>query len=308
LPGGSSTGTATAVAASLGVLGLAEETGGSIQNPASTQRLVGIKPTVALVPNVGVLPLSSPREVVGPIGRCVRDAAPALDALTGFTMADPKTVAGIGRKPPGGYVADLKPDALRGKRIGTHGPGRRNLPLSEEATALYRRALGEIEAQGAILVEDPFAGSGFADLRAPTVPGEEYDARGLESLPYDLGKYLERLGPDAAIKTFAEFAAATKAEDPFAPAGVLSYVPRLAAFNSSLADPTRSGNSTSLSSTRSSPAIGWMRRSPRKCASSLRRVRPRTSSTKRRSARLISPAFQASQCPRAPTPQARRSI
>jgi Asp-tRNA(Asn)/Glu-tRNA(Gln) amidotransferase A subunit family amidase len=187
------------------------------------------------------LPLSSPREVVGPIGRCVRDAAPALalDALTGFTMADPKTVAGIGRKPPGGYVADLKPDALRGERIGTHGPGRRNLPLSEEATALYRRALGEIEAQGAILVEDPFAGSGFADLRAPTVPGEEYDARGLESLPYDLDKYLERLGPDAAIKTFAEFAAATKAEDPFAPAGVLSYVPRLAAFNSSLADPTK---------------------------------------------------------------------
>jgi hypothetical protein len=104
---------------------------------------------------------------------------------------------------------------------------------------LYRRELGEIEAQGAILVEDPFAGSGFADLRAPTVPGEEYDARGLESLPYDLGKYLERLGPDAAIKTFAEFAAATKAEDPFAPAGVLSYMPRLAAFNPSLADLTK---------------------------------------------------------------------
>jgi Asp-tRNA(Asn)/Glu-tRNA(Gln) amidotransferase A subunit family amidase len=75
LPGGSSAGTATAVAASLAVLGLAEETGGSIQNPASAQGLVGIKPTFALVPNVGVLPLSSLRDVVGPIGRCVRDAA-----------------------------------------------------------------------------------------------------------------------------------------------------------------------------------------------------------------------------------------
>jgi amidase len=173
LPGGSSAGTATAVGASLAVLGLAEETGGSIQNPASAQGLVGIKPTFALVPNVGVLPLSSLRDVVGPIGRCVRDAALALDALAGFTMADPKTVAGIGRKPPGGYAANLKPDALRGKRIGTYGPGWRNLPLSEGAAALYRRALGEIEAQGAILVEDPFAGSGFADLRKPTVPGEE---------------------------------------------------------------------------------------------------------------------------------------
>ena len=60
---------------------------------------------------------------LGPIGRCVRDAALALDALAGFTMADPKTVAGIGHKPPGGYAADLKPDALRGKRIGTYGPG-----------------------------------------------------------------------------------------------------------------------------------------------------------------------------------------
>src|SRR6202789_1689520 len=110
LPGGSSAGTATAVGASLAVLGLAEETGGSIQNPASAQGLVGIKPTFALVPNVGVLPLSSLRDVVGPIGRCVRDAALALDALAGFTMADPKTVAGIGRKPPGGYAANLKPD------------------------------------------------------------------------------------------------------------------------------------------------------------------------------------------------------
>ncbi len=151
----------------------------------------------------------------------------------------PRRSPAIGHKPHGGYAANLKPDALRGKRIGTYGPGWRNLPLSEEATALYRRALGEIEAQGAILVEDPFAGSGFADLRTPTVPGEEYDARGLESLPYDLGKYLERLGPDAAIKTFAEFAAATKAEDPFAPSGVLSYMPRHAEFNACLADPTK---------------------------------------------------------------------
>jgi amidase len=55
MPGGSSAGTATAVAASLAVLGLAEETGGSIQNPASAQALVGIKPTFALVPNAGVM-------------------------------------------------------------------------------------------------------------------------------------------------------------------------------------------------------------------------------------------------------------
>jgi amidase len=238
LPGGSSAGTATAVAASLAVLGLAEETGGSIQNPASAQGLVGIKPTHALVPNAGVMPLSSLRDVVGPIARCVRDAALTLDVLAGFTMEDPKTVAGVGKKPPGGYAAKLDAGALKGKRIGTYGPGWRNLPLSSEAADLYKRALGELEAQGAVLVDDPFAGSGFADLRTPTVPGGEFDGRGLESLPYDLGDYLARLGPDAALKTFAEFAEATKTEDPFQPGGVLAFMPRLPAFLACLADPT----------------------------------------------------------------------
>jgi aspartyl-tRNA(Asn)/glutamyl-tRNA(Gln) amidotransferase subunit A len=239
LPGGSSAGTATAVAASLAVLGLAEETGGSIQNPASAQGLVGIKPTFALVPNVGVLPLSSLRDVVGPIARCVRDAALTLDVLAGFTIADPKTVAGVGHRPAGGYTSGLRTDALRGKRIGTYGPGWRDLPLSEECRRLYARALAELAAQGAILIQDPFAGSGFAALRTPTVAGTEYDARGLESVPYDLGRYLERLGPDAALQTFVAFAAATAREDPFAPSGVLSFMPHLPGFRACLADPTR---------------------------------------------------------------------
>ena len=75
----------------MAVLGLAEETGGSIQNPASSQDLVGIKPTIGLVPNAGVVPLSANRDVVGPIARCVRDAALCLDVLAGYTAEDPKT-------------------------------------------------------------------------------------------------------------------------------------------------------------------------------------------------------------------------
>ena len=239
LPGGSSAGTATAVAASMAVLGLAEETGGSIQNPASAQALVGIKPSFALVPNAGVMPLSGLRDVVGPIARCVRDAALTLDVLAGYTAEDPKTVAGIGHRPKGGYASRLHPAALRGKRIGLYGPGWRNQPLSDEATALYGRAKGELEAQGAMLVEDPFRGSGFADLRTPTLPLAEFDARGLESVPYDMQKYLERLGPDAALRTFAEFAAATAKEDAFGPSGVLSFAPHLPQFAACLADPAR---------------------------------------------------------------------
>jgi aspartyl-tRNA(Asn)/glutamyl-tRNA(Gln) amidotransferase subunit A len=239
LPGGSSAGTATAVGASLAVLGLAEETGGSIQNPASAQGLPSVKPTFALVPNVGVVPLSSNRDVVGPIAHCVRDVALTLDVLAGYTAEDPKTIAGVGHRPKGGYTSRLRKDALNGKRIGLYGLGWRSLPLSDEATQLYRRAQGELKQLGALLVEDPFEGSGFAALRQPTPPLKEFDARGMESVPYDIDQYLRRLGPNAALKNFPEFAEATKAQDPFAKGGVLEYMPNLPDFRACVADPTR---------------------------------------------------------------------
>jgi amidase len=239
MPGGSSAGTATAVAASLAVLGLAEETGGSIQNPASAQALVGIKPTFALVPNAGVMPLAgSTRDVVGPIARCVRDAALVLDVLAGYSEEDAKTVAGVGMRPRGGYASMLGHDVLRGKRLGLYGPGWRDRGLSEETLALYQRAQSELEARGAVLVTDPFAGSGFADLGQPTPGTDHFDARGMECVPHDMQKYLERLGPAAAIKSWGEFVAATRAEDPFAAKGVLSYMTSLPDLAENLRDPS----------------------------------------------------------------------
>ena len=238
VPGGSSAGTAAAVGASMAVLGLAEETGGSIQNPASAQDLVGIKPTIGLVPNAGVMPLSGNRDVVGPIARNVRDAALCLDVLAGYTAEDPKTLAGVGMKPPLGYTAKLRKDALTGARVGLYGPGWRDQPLSTETQNLYDRAVEELKAQGAVVVEDPFLGSGFAALRQTTSPLPNFDARGMESVPYDLQKYLERLGPDAAIKSFKEFAEATVSESAFGPDGVLSFMHNLPQFVASLAAPT----------------------------------------------------------------------
>ncbi|MFM0415328.1 amidase [Paraburkholderia aromaticivorans] len=238
VPGGSSAGTASAVASCMAVLGLAEETGGSIQNPASAQNLVGIKPTIGLVPNAGVVPLSGNRDVVGPIARNVRDAALCLDVLAGYSSEDPKTLASVGRQPEGGYTAALDPKALNGKRIGLYGPGWRNQPLSDEAAALYERVKDELVGLGAILVDDPFAGSGFAELRKPTPPLAHFDARGLESIPYDLEKYLQRLGKHASLKTFAEFAAATKDDDAFGAQGILRYLHSLADFTAALADPS----------------------------------------------------------------------
>ncbi len=238
LPGGSSAGTATAVGANLCVLGLAEETGGSIQNPASAQGLVGIKPTFGLVPNSGVMPLSSLRDVVGPIARCVRDAAMTLDALAGFTIEDPKTVACVGRRPKGGYTSKLDASALRGKRIGLYGSGWRTLPLSDETASLYERTQKELQKLGADLVVDPFSGSGFADLRKPSIPGAEFDGRGLESICYDLECYLQRLGPNAALKTFADFARATASQNAFGPKGVLSWMHNVPEFAQAYQNPS----------------------------------------------------------------------
>ncbi len=247
MPGGSSAGTATAVAASMAVLGLAEETGGSIQNPASAQSLVGIKPTFALVPNAGVMPLAgSTRDVVGPIARCVRDAALALDVLAGYDREDPKTVAAVGMRPRGGYASMLRTDALQGCRIGLYGPGWRNSPLSDETVALYQRAQAELHSRGAMLVDDPFRGSGFAELGHPTPGASHFDARGLESLPHDIQRYLERLGPDAALRSWQQFVAATSAEDPLAPSGILAYMTHLPDFAAALADPNAPPQTTAF--------------------------------------------------------------
>jgi Asp-tRNA(Asn)/Glu-tRNA(Gln) amidotransferase A subunit family amidase len=237
-PGGSSAGTATAVAASMAVLGLAEETGGSIQNPAAAQALVGIKPSFALVPSAGVMPLSALRDVVGPIARCVRDAALTLDVLAGYDAEDPKTIASIGHRPRGGYATTLHADALKGRGLGLYGPGWRDQPLSAETTQLYQRSVCELERLGAVLIEDPFRDSGFAALRRSSVL-TQFDERGLESLPYDLQLYLQHLGPHAGLRNFAAFVAASASEDPFGPKGVLRDLIDLAGFARCRAEPGR---------------------------------------------------------------------
>ena len=103
-PGGSSTGSAVAVAANVVPFALGTETDGSVINSAERNALVGIKPTVGLTSRAGVVPESEHQDSVGTFGRTVRDAAYAFDAIHGMDARDNYTLAQEGRVPTDGYI------------------------------------------------------------------------------------------------------------------------------------------------------------------------------------------------------------
>ncbi|MDX2098291.1 MAG: amidase [Leptolyngbyaceae cyanobacterium bins.59] len=204
VPGGSSTGTATAVSASFAAEGTAEETGGSIQNPAGAQALVGIKPTFGLVPTSGGIPLAgSTRDVFGPNSKSVTDAANFLSVIAGYDPSDPLSTVAIGKVPTEGYAAGLSTTSLQGKRFGLFGPGFRNAELAPETKSLYDNAVSILKGLGAEVVADPFAGTNFNTI------GATFSALGGVNTPYDLTQWLKTLDPSKSPTSVAEFKALT---------------------------------------------------------------------------------------------------
>jgi amidase len=116
-PSGSSGGSASGVAANFGLVGIGEDTGGSIRGPAAVSSLVGLRPTTPLVSRFGMMPANPSQDTMGPITRCVIDAARVLDVIAGYDPDDPVTAETVGHV-PASYLAALKPDALRGVRVG----------------------------------------------------------------------------------------------------------------------------------------------------------------------------------------------
>src|SRR5207244_7160389 len=109
---GSSGGTAAAIAANFGAVGLGTDTGNSIRGPSSHQSLVGIRSTMGLVSRMGVVPLNFLADIAGPITRTVEDAAAVLQVVAGPDPGDPVTLLSEGRI-PSSYTAFLKRDALK---------------------------------------------------------------------------------------------------------------------------------------------------------------------------------------------------
>jgi aspartyl-tRNA(Asn)/glutamyl-tRNA(Gln) amidotransferase subunit A len=113
IPGGSSGGSAAAVAAGLCLGSLGSDTGGSIRVPASLCGVVGLKPTFGRVSLRGVIPLSWNLDHVGPLARSVRDAAILLQAIAGYDAQDP---ASVDTRVPS-YLSGLE-GGVRGWKIG----------------------------------------------------------------------------------------------------------------------------------------------------------------------------------------------
>ncbi|OFK23990.1 Asp-tRNA(Asn)/Glu-tRNA(Gln) amidotransferase subunit GatA [Olsenella sp. HMSC062G07] len=149
VPGGSSGGSAAAVAAGEVTLSLGSDTGGSIRQPASLCGVVGLKPSYGLVSRYGVVAFGSSLDQVGPFGRRVEDVALAMDALVG-----------PGRDPFDSTSQDCRADFLESLEDSIEGMTVGVVPellevkgLTDEVRQAVGRARSALEGQGANVVE-----------------------------------------------------------------------------------------------------------------------------------------------------------
>jgi len=152
VPAGSSGGTAAAVAASFGTVGLGTDTGNSIRGPSSHTSLVGIRPTMGLTSRDGIVPLYLERDVGGPMARSVEDAARVLDVVAGIDAADTATLNARGHI-PATYTASLDRGALRGARIGVVRRFTTARTADPGVVARFDGALEELRREGAVLID-----------------------------------------------------------------------------------------------------------------------------------------------------------
>ena len=148
IPGGSSGGSAAAVAAGECVASLGSDTGGSIRRPASLCGVVGMKPTYGLVSRYGLAAFASSLDQIGPFARCVKDAAILLEAVAGH---DPKDSTSVDCEIPD-YASNISLEAFKGAKIGIpkeyFGAG-----IDPEVKAIVEKAIADCASQGAEIVE-----------------------------------------------------------------------------------------------------------------------------------------------------------
>jgi aspartyl-tRNA(Asn)/glutamyl-tRNA(Gln) amidotransferase subunit A len=157
VPGGSSGGSAAAVAADETVLALGSDTGGSVRQPAGYCGVVGLKPTYGRISRYGLVAYASSLDQIGPMSKDVTDAALLLQAIAGYDARDSTSIDA----PVPDYTAALNGD-LSGLKVGL---AKEHFPteLNAEIAAAIRRAASALEKAGAELVDVQLPVAGHAE-------------------------------------------------------------------------------------------------------------------------------------------------
>ncbi|MBJ9957325.1 Asp-tRNA(Asn)/Glu-tRNA(Gln) amidotransferase subunit GatA [Acinetobacter courvalinii] len=149
VPGGSSGGSAAAVAADLAPIATGTDTGGSIRQPASFCGLTGLKPTYGRVSRFGMIAYASSLDQGGPMARSAEDCAYLMNVIAGHDAKDSTSI----NKEVDDYVANLNGTAVKGLRIGIPKQYFNVAGLDADVKARVEESLKKLEEMGAILVE-----------------------------------------------------------------------------------------------------------------------------------------------------------
>ena len=187
--GGSSSGSAAAVASNLAAAALGTETSGSIINPAAQNSLVGIKPTIGLVSRSGVIPLSHTQDVPGPLGRTVADAVAILEVIIGTDPEDISTAFAV-QFENYDWRSHLKKEGLKGVKLGVA----RELfkEINDEQAELFEQALDALRDCGAEIIDEVDLGVEQEDLGFAVL---------LHEFKANLNAYLAKSNPDQRIRS-----------------------------------------------------------------------------------------------------------
>ena len=222
-PGGSSSGSAVAVAAGLAAAAIGTETSGSLLSPATQNGVVTVKPTVGLISRAGIIPIAHSQDTAGPLTRTVRDAAILLNVLAAADASDPATEA---LQRPADYTSVLDRDGLKGARIGVPSDSSDPAndfycgPLPPRAAAVMREAIAVLEAQGATIVRANIPTEGWIGgpgtemailNRNPESPTKYQPARRpivfVYELKHDLDLYLRDWATGTEMRSLADIVA-----------------------------------------------------------------------------------------------------
>ena len=226
-PGGSSSGSAVAVAAGLAAAAIGTETSGSLLSPATQNGVVTVKPTVGLISRTGILPISHSQDTAGPLTRTVRDAAILLNVLA---ARDPQDAATQPLQRPNDYTAGLDKDGLKGARIGV--PSDPNDPLNDfyfgklpaRSKTVMAKAIEVLQDCGATIVRANIPtvgwiggpGTTMGVLNRNPLSRNKGNAANppivfLYELKHDLNAYLRDWATGTKIKTMADVIAFNQA-------------------------------------------------------------------------------------------------